>query len=242
MAKKYMVSHYVFEHRINSTLSSPAVLADIFMVIFVIGTYLFIESKNIKVKIFLIFTLIIQFAVIFLSGCRTNFILIGIYLLFLVTNRVWKFIKKTKWYINLSAFILLVVIGFVALHTVAQITHTRISKLPVINRIHEWNVEYKQKKRFKKVFLKGRFGHWRAAENMIEQNPLWGIGSGLFEQKYKAYHVKDDLFWYARAHCVPLRICAEGGFVTLISFLILLVLTLIRLSYGFTKRARKMLT
>jgi len=68
---------------------------------------------------------------------------------------------------------------------------------------------------------------------------MWGIGGGQFEQKYKTYHGKGDLFWYARAHCIPLRICAEGGFVTLTAFFILLVLVIIRLSYGFTRRARR---
>jgi hypothetical protein len=109
----------------------------------------------------------------------------------------------------------------------------------VIKRITDWGSEYSHGYSFKKIFLKGRFNHWLAAGNMIKENPVWGVGCGLFEQKYKTYHDKTDLFWYARTHCVPLRICAEGGFVTFTAFLIFLLLVIIRLSYGFTRRARK---
>jgi len=239
ITKQYMVAHYVYEMRINSTLSSPAVLADIFMAIFVIGLYLLKETKLLKARLFLIFALITQLSMIFLSGCRTNFILILIYLLILGTIYIWKFAKKAKWYINLGSIILFVVIIFGALHVTLKVKKTKISNLPVTRRISAWNSEYKDGYSFKKVFLKGRFNHWITAGNMIKDNPMWGVGSGLFEQKYKFYHEKKDLFWYARTHCIPLRICAEGGYVTLTTFLIFILLVIIRLSYGFTRRARK---
>jgi len=238
ISKHFMVSHYIYERRINSTLSSPAVLADIFMSIFVIGTYLLKESKSLKIRLFLIFTLIMQLSIIFMSGCRTNFILIMIYLIILTMIYLWRLCKKAKWYYSIGTILLFIMLGSTGLHITGRIAQTKISKLPVIRRIIEWDSEYKHGYTFKKVFLKGRFNHWLAAENMIKENPVWGVGCGLFEQKYKSYHSKKDLFWYARAHCIPLRICAEGGFVTLAAFLIFILLVIIRLSYGFTRRAR----
>jgi len=239
MTKQYMVAHYIYERRINATLSSPAVLADIFMVIFVTGIYLLRESKLLIVRIFLIFALFTQIVIIFLSGCRTNFILIALYLLILGAINFRKFIRKTKWYVTLSIVIIFAMMVFGGLHIAVKVKQTKISKLPVIKRLTEWRSEYTHGYSFKKVFLKGRFNHWLAAGNMIKENPVWGVGCGLFEQKYKTYHDKTDLFWYARAHCVPLRICAEGGLVTFVIFLIFLSLMIIRLAYGFTRRARK---
>ena len=239
ISRRFMVSHYVYEQRINATLSSPAVLADIFMAIFVIGLYLLKESKLLKARLFLIFALVTQLSIIFLSGCRTNFIILIIYLLVFGIIYIWKFVRKAKWYINLSAIILIAIILFGSLQIIVKVKRTKISKLPVIRRISAWNSEYKHGYSIKKVFLKGRFNHWLTAGNMIKDNPMWGVGCGLFEQKYKSYHGKKDLFWYARTHCIPLRICAEGGYVTLTAFLIFILLVIIRLSYGFTRRARK---
>ena len=239
ITRQYMVSHYIYERRINATLSSPAVLADTFMAIFVIGIYLLKVSKSLTARVFLVVVLTGQLITIFLSGCRTNFILIAVYLLVLGILYIRRFVRKTKWYISVSAMIFFVLIVFGGLHITGRISQTKISKLPVIKRIMEWNKEYKYKKTLKKTFLKGRFGHWIAAKKMINQNPMWGVGSGLFEQKYKSYHAAKDFFWYARAHCVPLRICAEGGFVTFTAFLAFLILGVIRLSYGFTRRAMR---
>jgi len=239
ITRQYMVSHYIYERRINGTLSSPAVLADTFMVIFVMGIYLLKVSRSQTARLFLVVALTAQLITIFLSGCRTNFILIAVYLLILGILYIRRFIRKTKWYICASVIIFFVMIVFGGLHVTGRISQTKISRLPVIKRIMEWNKEYKFKKTLKKTFLKGRFGHWTAAGKMIKYNPMWGVGSGLFEQKYKSYHAAKDFFWYARAHCVPLRICAEGGFVTFIAFLALLILGVIRLSYGFTRRAMR---
>ena len=239
LTRRFMVSHYVFERRINATFSSPAVLADTFTAIFVIGIYLFQISKKKRTKAFLLCALIIQFGIIFLSGCRTNFALISIYLLILGSVYVIKFIKKTRWYVSVGAMAMLIILAVAGLHITNKVTKTGIKKLPVINRIIEWQKEYKHKKKLKKIILKGRFGHWITAGNIIKEYPMWGIGSGLFEQKYKKYHGAKDLFWYARTHCVPLRICAEGGFVSLIVFLIFITLALIRMSYGFSRRARE---
>ena len=239
ITRQYMVSHYIYERRINATLSSPAVLADTFMAIFVIGIYLLKVSKSLTAQVFLVIALIAQLTAIFLSGCRTNFILIAVYLLILGIIYIRKFIKKNKWYISTGVIVFFVIITFGGLHITGRITKTKISRLPVIKRIIEWNKEYKYKKTLKKTLLKGRAGHWTAAESMIKHNPMWGVGSGLFEQKYKSYHDAKDFFWYARAHCVPLRICAEGGFVTFIAFLAFLILGVVRLSYGFTRRAMR---
>ena len=239
ITRQYMVSHYVYERRINATLSSPAVLADIFMVIFVTGLYLFKESKSLIARLFLAVVLLTQLTTIFLSGCRTNFILITLYLLVLGIIYAWKFAKKIKWYVSLSIVILFLLVAFGGLHITVKIKRTKISKLPVIKRLTDWESEYAHGYSFKKIFLKGRFNHWLTAENMIKENPVWGVGCGLFEQEYKSYHDKKDLFWYARVHCVPLRVCAEGGFITLAAFLLFLLLAIIRLSYGFTRRARR---
>jgi len=239
ITKQFMVAHYIYEQRINATLSSPAVLADIFMTTFIIGLYLIKESKLLIARLFLIFALFSQIVIIFLSGCRTNFILITLYLLILGSIYFLRFVRKKKWYVALSIVIIFVMMLFGSLHIISKVKQTEISKLPVIKRFIEWRSEYIHGYSFEKVFLKGRFYHWRAARNMIIKNPVWGVGCGLFEQKYKTYHNKADLFWYARAHCVPLRICAEGGLVTLVTFLIFLLLMIIRLSYGFTQRARK---
>jgi len=55
---------------------------------------------------------------------------------------------------------------------------------------------------------------------MVRSYPMWGIGAGLFERKYSGYRAREDLFVYARAHNVVLRIAAECGLVTLALLLI----------------------
>jgi len=73
---------------------------------------------------------------------------------------------------------------------------------------------------------------WNASFKMLENNPLWGIGPGNFQNTYLAYQkyfppYLDGPFPSLTALS---RLLAESGFIGLLGFIWLIILWVIKLS------------
>ncbi len=239
MTRAYMVSHYVFEQRINATLSSPAVLADMFTVIFILGIYLWRKSASRRARCCLTGLLGVQLVAIMLSGCRTNVLLLGVFGFVWLCVQFLKGLKRRRSLVTTGAVVVSIVGIAIGLLFLPDRVHKRISRIPVIERLVNWEKGITRGRKLKDTFLAGRANHWVCAANMIRETPLWGIGCGFFEQRYVKYRKRSDYFQYARTHSLLLRVCTEGGFVTLAAFVVFLAATCWRLLYSFRKRARR---
>jgi hypothetical protein len=107
-----------------------------------------------------------------------------------------------------------------------------------VERISFWKNSISRKHNLSDTLFEGRKWHWECGIKMVRCSPLWGIGCGLFEQEYSRFKVRNDMFSIARAHNIPLRILAEGGIVTFLLFLVFLILTSVRLSRSFFRKAK----
>ena len=236
MTRTYMVDFYIYERRICSTFSSPAVLADIFTVVLIIGVYLFRYSKSWLSRLILTVLIILQFITIFLSGCRANIIILvflGLiwFLIYSIKNIIMRNWKAT------AALLFIVATLIISIFELPKIDFVR--KTPLIERISFWKNTVVRNHNILDTLFEGRKWHWECGMKMVKNSPLWGVGCGLFEQEYSRFKVGTDMFSLARAHNVPLRILAEGGIVTFVLFLVFLILTFVRFSRSFFRRTQE---
>jgi len=236
ITRTYMIDLYFFERRICSTFSSPAVLADVFTVILIFGVYLFRWSKSWMLKLTLALLMIFQFITIVLSGCRANIIILaGFGLVWLFICVIKKFIRH-QW----KTVIIILFVASASIIFVFELPKIPFAKhIPVVERINFWKDSIVRKRNVLGTLLEGRKWHWQCGMKMVKSSPVWGIGCGLFEQEYSNFKVRNDLFSIARAHNVPLRFFAEGGIITFFLFLTFLILTIVRLSRSFFRRAKE---
>jgi O-antigen ligase len=233
-----MVSHYVFERRINATLSSPAVLADTLTVVFIVGLYMLRRTRSWILRGLLAAILAGELTAIMLSGCRTNLIILVLFaavagaalVLRVLTARRPRAVLGTA--LASAAVVAVVVAGALVMPRALEV---RLARTPVLQRFVEWRQSLRQGRAWRSTLLSGRREHWACAHNMVVDSPLWGIGAGLFEQRYVDYRLPTDLFQFARAHNVFLRAAAEGGLVTLAALLTFVGVTIWRLWHGFTR-------
>jgi len=236
ITRTYMIDLYFFERRMSSTFSSPAVLADLFTVIFIFGVYLFRLSKSWMLKSILALLMIFQFIAIVLSGCRANIIILAGF------GVVWLFIYMIKKIIG-REWKTVIIISFITLASIISVFELPrfpfAKHIPVVERICFWKDSIVRKRNVLGTLLEGRKWHWQCGIKMVKSSPVWGIGCGLFEQEYSNFKIGDDLFSIARAHNIPLRFFAEGGITTFILFLTFLILTTVRLSRSFFRNAKE---
>ncbi|RLD09349.1 MAG: hypothetical protein DRI44_08685 [Chlamydiae bacterium] len=234
--RKYMVNFYIYERRINSTFSSPAVLADILTVIFIFGVYLFKLSKSWWLKLIIAILMVLQLITIVLSGCRANIIILIIFGLLWFLNHMIRKVIMRQWklvaVLSFSAFMVIIFINKLPAFSFAK-------HIPVVQRIEYWKSSISKRRNIMGTLFEGRKWHWQCGVKMVKSSPVWGIGCGLFEKEYSNYKINSDLFNTARAHNVPLRLFAEGGLLTLGLYLIFLILTAIRLSRFFFHAAKE---
>ena len=238
MTRTYMVSHYVYERRINATLSSPAVLADIFTAIAVLGMYLFIKSKSVLSRCFLFILILLQLVSILYSGCRINILFLilacTIWLLIIFIKLLRSVSIRSRIIMFLS--IILVLSGsFYSWRFVPSTTKKVLYSVPGFHRINQLKQIKHVKNPFGTIF-KGRVDHWKCARNAIKKFPLWGLGCGRFEQRYIEFRSKTDLFRYARVHNYYLRIFAEGGAVSFIALWIFIIMNISRFLKAFKSK------
>ncbi len=238
ITRSFMVDHYLFERRINSTLSSPAVLADILTVTFILGLYLVRESRSWIARATLSALMVLQLVTIVLSGCRVNAIILALFGVVWLCVHVFRN-RRRRW-ITLATLCALLVAAGLAMRWInfSPEIRARLTHVPVVERLLFWKTSLGHGGTLKGTLLDGRYGHWKCALNMVEESPLWGVGCGLFEQRYAEYRGQSDLFQRARTHNMLLRVCAEAGIVTLLAFLIFLAATGRRLCRGFSARAK----
>jgi len=234
ITRTYMVDFYIYERRICSTFSSPAVLADIFTVVLIIGIYLFRNSKSWLSKLTLAVLILFQFVTIILSGCRANVIILTLFGLTWFLIYTIKNIIRHNWK---SLAVLLFIVSTLIISSIELPKINFVKHTPLVERISFWKSSISKKHNLSTTMLEGRKWHWECGMKMVRSSPLWGIGCGLFEQEYSRFKVENDMFNIARAHSVPLRILAEGGIITFVLFLIFLILTFIRFSRAFFHKA-----
>jgi O-antigen ligase len=72
-----------------------------------------------------------------------------------------------------------------------------------------------------------RFEFWRAAVNIIKENPIFGVGVGdvnnAMVERYDIMNSPLDAWWKLRAHNQYLSIAVASGFIGLLFFLIVLI-------------------
>jgi hypothetical protein len=219
-----MVGTYQYEHRINASMSSPAVLADILTFILISGLYLFKEYRSRAPRIFLAVIMALELVLIILSGCRVNLVILLLLFGIWLVRVGFRFFKHRSLAMRVTIILLFAtcIAGWFALPASTKTPfYSLIQKVPVIQRMKEWQ-HIISNGGAPSALLSARLHHWRCALNMIHDYPAWGVGCGMFEQYYVDYRLKQDLFHYARVHNVLLRICAEGGFITFSAFLVFL--------------------
>ncbi|NLF39095.1 O-antigen ligase family protein, partial [bacterium] len=244
----YMVSYYVYERRINATFSSPAVLADLFTALFIAGFHLLRRAHSWPARICLVVLMAGQLLSIIYSGCRVNLLILcivaagwGVYRL--VTLRRVRYLVYSAVFAAALAGVCaggwtLMPPGVKARITASSAMTRAVryaSTVPAVQRVREWRRSLAAGASIRQTFLGGRWEHWSCAARMFKSSPLWGIGCGLFEQQYEHFRVSADVFQYARAHNVFLRVMAEGGMVTLAACAVFFVLAFWRLARSLSR-------
>lgn len=207
---KYMVSYYVYEQRVNATCTSPAVLADVMTVIFVLGLQQLLRARRWFAWLVWGGAALIELVVIVLTGCRLNLVLLALVVGVGVVWRLIVYVRQPRHALQFLA--MLVIVGLIGGGVVSW-QWGKIRQLPVARRLQDWRQGLRTRQ-FRNLVLPGRIDHWHCALRMLRAEPLWGVGTGLFEAHYLRFRPTTDLFEYARAHNAYLRVGAEAGVVT----------------------------
>jgi O-antigen ligase len=230
MTRRGMVGQYQLERRINATCSSPAVLADTMTLLVLVNLLLLRTCRTRRARLALALILPLQLVTIVLSGCRINLMLLagagGLWLL----AWLWRMARR-----RLHHTLALVCVMLLACCAIVMVVRrlapasvmTVVVHLPGIARVQDsmrrsarqdWHTALHS------IFA-GRQDHWSTAWDSARSQPLWGIGCGLFEQRYSAFRSSNDLFQFARVHNVYLRIVVEAGGMTALAGILAVVLT-----------------
>lgn len=224
LTRTYMVSHYIMERRISATFSSPAVLADMLTVACVCGAYLLYTTPRCVLRILLAGIMVCDILAVLYSGCRVNMAVLALGLLLVVLTAIglYGWMRRRWWLVPVGAVCLASATAAAWRYAPAKL-RAHLHTVPAIERTHlmveRWRTTNAPLWKRVHALLPGRISHWAAAARMLRQHPLWGIGAGLFESSYVRFRARDDLFVYARAHNIFLRIAAEGGIVTCLAFI-----------------------
>lgn len=223
VTRSYMVSHYVMERRISATFSSPAVLADMLTVACVVcGFFLYTERRR-ALRVLAACALALNALAVLYSGCRINMLALAagaVLALLAMAGLRWSSVWRRRWLI-LAAAAGVAGVAAAAWCAAPERLRAHVRTMPAIARtqimLQHWRAADRSLVQRVRAVLPGRISHWEAAARMLWHHPLWGIGAGLFERSYERFRARDDLFVFARAHNVPLRIAAECGLVTLLA-------------------------
>jgi O-antigen ligase len=93
--------------------------------------------------------------------------------------------------------------------------------------ISQWNTEkFANLKDFTRSSFESRIMIWKSAGKILDDNPLWGIGPGNFQEKYLEYqqHFPPYLEWAVpQPHNLYLAFWLQAGLLGLAGFLILII-------------------
>jgi len=187
-----------FDDRLKIFWDSPNQLAMFLAVPFLIGLHFILENKN-NTRIYMFSFALIGLNIFFTFSY-------GAWLALAIASAViiWlKYRKKEhKKYLAIFAIILLILLAWAS-----------IFKYKSIANMGE------------RSSLASRLAIWKSAGLMIENDPLFGIGPGNFNEKYLEYqkYFPSYLEWSApQPHNIFLAFWLESGLVGLIGFIILL--------------------
>jgi len=230
VTRRYMVGHYRLERRINATCSSPAVLADTMTMLVLVNLLLLRTCRARGARLALVLMLALQLITIVLSGCRINLALLAsagiLWLLWWVRRMARRRVRHT---VALVCAMVLALFGMVvAARLLAPASvKTMVVHLPGIARVEEVvrrSAQQDWHTTLRSIFA-GRQDHWATAWDVARSQPLWGIGCGLFEQRYSAFRSNTDLFQFARVHNIYLRVLVEAGIMTVLAGILAMLMT-----------------
>lgn len=165
-----------------------------------ISLFLFWETSPRAKAILVLFTLILLLGTV-LSLSRTYFVSLTITLPLILLRKKFR-----------TAFIGITVISLLLVLAAASLPHVKSSALSILDlKRNPSNVE--------RLYL------WRVARDMIEDNPVAGVGFKQWGERASEYAVKYSSEWnfsealFHHAHDVYLTVAAETGLVGLVFFL-----------------------
>jgi len=178
--------------------------------------YLSNEMKPLKygkyISIFMKVACPLSLLTIMSTGSRGGFLALGVALLIMAF--------KTKW--KVPAIVVLVVIGVVGSMTAPKDYQDRIASIFVPAEEQDGSVQ-------------GRFTSWHVAMNMIQQNPVWGIGFSNMVYDYNSYtqgiyNSDGTTAQKARvSHNSYFQIWAESGTIAFLLFMYMIIGSIISL-------------
>jgi|GEM_PF-6363845 len=71
---------------------------------------------------------------------------------------------------------------------------------------------------------RGRFEIYLTSINMVKDNPIIGIGDGMFQERYLDYQIEDSAYpnyAFSQAHNIFLQVATESGLIGLVGYLVL---------------------
>jgi probable O-glycosylation ligase (exosortase A-associated) len=179
--------------------------------------YLSNEMKPLKygkyISIFMKVACLLSLLTIMSTGSRGGFLSLGVAMVIMAF--------KTKW--KLPALALLVILGVAGTALAPKKYQDRIATIFVSAEEQDSSVQ-------------GRFTSWLVATNMIQSNPVWGIGFSNMVYDYNrytqgVYSEEGSTDHFARvSHNSYFQIWAESGTIAFLLFMFMLVGSIISLS------------
>lgn len=170
---------------------------------------LYTKTTNPVLRKLLVLGLLLQAGCFLLTFSRTTYVAAAIITTFIVYTHARR--RHSDRFLLQAALVLLIIAGT---FIIAASNHWISPRLLDLHTLH------------------GRLIIWRAAYKMIVDHPLLGVGLGQFEVNYipyqeflfRNYGLKDyfaNASLALTAHCEPLNIWAETGFLGCLSFILL---------------------
>ncbi|MCX6761689.1 MAG: O-antigen ligase family protein [Candidatus Moranbacteria bacterium] len=193
----YFYGNVTFDLRLQGFFNSPNYLAMYLAPAIFIGYALFFETKTGK-KGLVFSSLAVILAALCLTYSYASWISVA-----LVFGFVFRLGKKINWKKYLLGLFLLVILFF------SQLEKNKLQSLVSFDS---------------RSSLASRMMIWQSAEKMLENNALFGIGAGNFQEKYLAYqkYFPPYLEWAVpHPHSLYLAFWLYGGVFSLAGFLAL---------------------
>ncbi|MCX6762755.1 MAG: O-antigen ligase family protein [Candidatus Moranbacteria bacterium] len=189
-----------FDGRLKILWDSPNQLAMFLAVPFLIGLFFSLRERNVNKKRLYVLSLVLTGLILYYTLSYGAWLAIAVALIVIFWLKYRK--KEQKKYLVIFAMILLVALAWASVYKYKSIANLG-----------------------ERSSLASREMIWKSAGLMIENNPIFGIGPGNFQEKYLEYqkYFPPYLEWSVpQPHNIFLAFWLESGLVGLISFLILL--------------------
>lgn len=219
--------------RPTSTMGNPIMLAIYLLLLFFITLSFSIKEKRIVLKIFYIFSLLLFFYVILITGSRAAYLglIMGViyFLLFfpisLTSDSQKNFNVRKKINILKTAGIVFLIFGTFFIYYIN--THTTLPPILQENKI----LQAIRPRISITLFLEDpRFSAWQVVTKEIKERPIWGFGPENLAIGFDKYYDPSLPFiskewggWWDRAHNIILDTAATSGIPAAIIYLALFI-------------------